>query len=270
MFIFLGSFPYLCSLRANNQEVDLSDLAGKYESSDNFISRNNILCRIDENSVNEATIKLLKNDVSFLPLSSLAYLASNRYSNIIIDHRLVLLLHVIEGIVTQNQRQEVCQEYKTIFLSNPNDKTSKHKLATYYLCKNYFFKYHRKYNCEIIQLLNKTQKSFVDICTNTRNWYSHFSLNFNGNAAKSKSKIDDGFDMNAYFMILFTAIRLLLCSNLNVPIIEKNVKESYYYIHDLIILKKKLDPDKYKSLAYMFSRDCSNMNVIINQIDAVT
>ena len=46
--------------------------------------------------------------------------------------------------------------------------------AVYWLCNNYFFKYHKKYACEIMPLLKVTQYKFMSRLAETRNWYSHF------------------------------------------------------------------------------------------------
>ena len=241
LFIYLGHYPEVVSLKRNNENENLKDLLNKYESSTLF-GKLLPVCDINENSVNEAALSNLRN-LRKNPLFSLEYLLSKGYDTINITHRLLLLLHAMDGFVTQAQRASIEQDLKRITGSKGKEKA--YKKAVFFICQDSFFGYHKKYNCEILSELQLTRKSFLDKVTDTRNVYSHFYT-----PVKPESPIEAGNEIAYFFELLFFVTRVFLCKQIGVDLREQNIKESFYRIHDWIIQNKTHKNKRYKSFAY--------------------
>lgn len=254
LFIYLGRFPDIRCLEINGEIADQAELIRKYHPSEKY-GQLLATCDINEGSISSAAIQGLRT-LNKMPLYSMEYLMSRDYDDVNITHRLLLLLHIMEGLVSDQQRQSVVQDLKKLMY--PSDKKRKYKVAVYYIFKRTFFYYHRKYNCEILPQLGLTRRTFLNRVTDTRDWYSHFyELNENQHPEKS------GRNMLYYFEILFFTTRLFINQQLGVGLKERNIGESYYRIHDWIAETKAGRTDAFKSWAYSLSTMMSGMQTKI-------
>lgn len=231
LFFYLGSFPLLKALYINEASVDITNRVAKYETSDNFLKDNLVICDINDTTITEQKINELRK-VNQYPLYSFQYLLSKTYDHVITDHKMTLLLHIIEGLYSNANKelgiakQEIWKKYP----KSRNGKIGTYMAAVYCLCKNYFFGYHRKYSCEILPLLKVNQYDFMSRLSDTRNWYSHFFKE-----SKKILRIVKGRDFIIYFEIVCYMIRLMIIDRIGTPIEEKRVKEFYYTVHDWIL-----------------------------------
>ena len=253
LFIYLGHYPLILSLEYNGISADLKDLINKYHSSRRF-GRLLPTCDINAETINENALLHLR-ALKELPLFSLEYIVSSEYDSIIITHRLLLLLQAMEGLVTQTQRASVEVALKKITGKTGKEKT--HKKAVFFICRESFFGFHRKYNCEILQSLGLTKKSFLAKATDTRNVYSHFY-----NPKPDEIPISQGDETIYFFEILFFATRIFLCTQLGIKLKDQNIRESYYRIHDWIMESKYHRDDNYKSWAYSLSKIGNAMQTV--------
>ncbi|MEQ2471947.1 hypothetical protein [Laedolimicola intestinihominis] len=246
IFFYLGSFPLMELFYINEKEIDISKRAVKYETSDNFLKDNLIICDIDETTVNQQRIEELRKINSY-PIYSFQYLLSKAYDHVITNHKMTLLLHIIEGLYNADKNQ-LQAEKKEIYNKYPEAKkgvVGDYMAAVHWLCKKYFFNYHKKYACEIMPLLKVTRYKFMTRLAETRNWYSHFL-----NESKKPLRIVKGRDFIIYFEIVCYMIRLSVIDRMGVPINEGRVQEFYYTVHDWI-LEILYDTDKpLKSTTY--------------------
>ena len=113
---------------------------------------------------------------------------------------------------------------------------------------NYFFNYHRKFNCAILNLLKVNQFQFVQISADTRHWYSHFLA-----PTQRVNRLKTGEEMLIWFDILQYAIRLMLISELYISVDSNIIQEYYYILHDWILNVKHNKADNVKSNAYKIS-----------------
>lgn len=254
LFIYLGSSPKICELIENGQSIDIAQFSSKYTPSKRFSNKEACLCPINNTTINEKVLKLFLN-ISKMPINSLQFLLCEAYDKLAQDHRITLLLHIIDGIVSKAEVQKaktyLCGKYPQIY----NIKTIGNYLpAVYHLCQNYFFNYHRKFKCDILQLLKVTQLKFVQISADTRNWYSHFL-----EESKKPNRLKCGEEMIFWFDILHYAIRLMIVSELKVSIDEGVVKEYYYILHDWILKILYGKEDNLKSNTYSFVKSFREM-----------
>ena len=75
IFFYLGSFPFIESLNINGNEMDISKRAAKYETSNNFLKDNLVICDIDETTLNDQMIRELRK-ISLYPIYSFKCLLS--------------------------------------------------------------------------------------------------------------------------------------------------------------------------------------------------
>ena len=270
-FICLGSYPRIALLKYNSKIISLSKYVHKYKSDKFFENNYFAICSIDATVINDTSAKHL-DDVKLIALYSIQYLVSEKYSNLISTHRITLLLHALQGLVSNTDYQSVLNQYNSIFQNKISQKEIDkgrvpYKMAAYYVCENFFFSYERKFGSEILKVLNKTEKSFIDVLPDTRDWYSHFldeAIFKNGVLEINKpNKLSKGDDMIIYFVIIFTAIRVMLCNRLGITVDESKLSELLYTIHDWIIDLKELDISMYKSQFYIACGE-SNSRFAIN------
>lgn len=257
-FMYLGSCPTPETILVNNVVLDRMYYSDRYVPSSKY-GKLLAVCDISADTINDTTIQKRRN-FELEPFFSLEFLLSSGYDNLNIVHRIVLFLQVMEGIVSDSQRVSVKSELQ--ILSKKTNNPGQHSLSVYYICKNCFFCYHKKYNCEILKLLGFSRREFIKSSTDTRNWYSHY-LNETREQHKieKKTPLTDGSEMLYFFEILFFAMRIHLCGQLDVDLKENNIKESYYRIHDWIMTTKYGRDDDLKSWAY-------SINKAINDIEA--
>lgn len=255
LFVYLGSFPAILSLSINGVEQDLTDRINKYKTSSRFVKKNLALCSISPETVNSDVINVMRT-IKRTPMFSLQYIVSESYDCVIQDHKITLLLHIVEGVVDKGIiKKELAEAIRKYSISS-SDLPGEYFGAAYYICKHYFFNFHKKYNCGILQLLAKNQRSFLQTITDTRNWYSHLFYE-----SKKPDRLKNGKEMMIYFEIIYYTLRLMLIDKLGLKPNEDCIKEFYNSVHDWIAeLYKKNVP--LKSIAYT-NREMIN-NIIVS------
>lgn len=230
-FFYLGSFPLMEFLYINGDEIDISKRAAKYETSKNFLKDNLVISDINDITVNEQKIEELRK-INAYPIYSLQCLLSKAYDHVITNHKMTLLLHVIDGLyeVDKHQSKVIKQEIQNKYPESQKGAVGDYMAAIYLLCEKYFFYYHRKYACGIMPLLKVTRYKFMARLSETRNWYSHFL-----NESKKPNRIVKGGDFIIYFELVCYMIRLLAIDRIGTVIDESRIQEFYYTVHDWIL-----------------------------------
>lgn len=230
-FFYLGSFPILESMHINDNMIDISNRANKFITSNNFLKDNLVICDINENTVTEQKIMGLRKIKSY-PIYSFQCLLSQSYDSVITNHKMTLLLHIIDGLyeVDKNQLKIEKQNIKKKYPESNKGTVGDYMAAIYWLCNNYFFRYHKKYACEIMPLLKVTQYKFMSRLAETRNWYSHFLKE-----SQKPLRIVKGRDFIIYFELVCYMIRLSVIDRIGTTVDENRIKEFYYTVHDWIL-----------------------------------
>lgn len=255
LFFYLGAFPLMESLYINEVKIDISNRAAKYETSDNFVKDNLVICDIDESTLNEQKIRKLR-EIKSYPIYSFQCLLSKEYDHVITDHKMTLLLQIIEGLheVDECQLQMEKQEMRNKYPQFRRGTIGGYTAAVYWLCKKYFFRYHKKYACEIMPLLKVTKYKFMNRLTETRNWYSHFL-----NESQKKLRIVKGRDFVIYFELVCYMIRLAVIDRVDVSVDESRIQEFYYTVHDWILAIIYDTDEPLKSNTYQIEKQLRNI-----------
>ena len=249
LFIYLGSSPKLCEIKENNSALETSLFSAKYIPSKTFYKKESFLCSINKKTLN-SNILALFTVINETPIHSLQFLLSEAYDKMAMDHKITLLLHVIDGLVSDNNANNIKNYLSTKYPAQYKNKNkADYFCSVYYVCKNYFFNYHRKFNCAILNLLKVNQFQFVQISADTRHWYSHFLA-----PTKRVNRLKTGEEMLIWFDILQYAIRLMLISELNISVDSNIIQEYYYILHDWILNVKHNKADNVKSNAYKINQ----------------
>lgn len=173
LFIYWGSFPSALSICINGNELDLSDRINKYITSTHYTKKSLSLCEIGPDTINEATI-IKYRQLKKAPLYSLQYIVSSSYDSVLIEHKITLLLHVVEGLIPKSTAEKELPEIIEKYSFPPKQNIGDYFAAVYHLCNRYFFIYDDKYDSSILDLFETDQRDFVQMMADTRNWYSHF------------------------------------------------------------------------------------------------
>lgn len=228
LFFYIGSFPLMTTLKTNGEDEDISQRVGKFHTSSIFIKHNLVICDISANTITEQKLLHFK-QVNQMALYSLQFLVSESYEHVITNHKMTLLLHVVQGIYDDSRCLQDKQAIKNKYPA-ATGKVGDYMASVYWLCNEYFFRYHRKYGCGILALLEVNQYQFLCKLTDTRNWYSHFLA-----ATKKPLRIRNGREFIIYFEIICYAIRLAVIETLGGKPEEERIREFYYTVHDWIL-----------------------------------
>lgn len=260
IFFYLGSFPLMSSLEINGVDEDISERVGKYHTSKNFLKENLLICDISANTITEQKLQRFK-QMNQMALFSLQFLVSENYDHVISNHKMTLLLHVVEGIYDDSRCIQDKQAIKNKYPAATGT-VGDYMASVYWLCNEYFFKYHSKYGCGILTLLKVNQYQFLCRLTDTRNWYSHFL-----SETKKPLRMKEGKDFIIYFEILCYVIRLAVVDELGGEFKEERIQEFYYTVHDwiLAILYDKNEP--LKSRTYRVARAWEDFKEKIAQLE---
>ncbi|MCM1154048.1 MAG: hypothetical protein NC392_01700 [Roseburia sp.] len=221
LFFYIGSFPLMIFFKINGVDKDISKRVGKYHTSSNFLKQNLVVCDISANTITEQKLQRFK-QMNQMALFSLQFLVSDNYEHVITNHKMTLLLHVVQGIYDDSRCAQDKQEIKNKY-SAATGIIGDYMASVYWLCNEYFFKYHRKYGCGILSLLKVNQYQFLCKLTDTRNWYSHFLAE-----TKKPLRIREGKDFVIYFEILCYTIRLAVVNELNTQLAEERMRSFFF------------------------------------------
>ena len=117
LFIYLGAYPEIEAVKFNNNVIDTSQWARKYTTSADLFRHDLFIVNISDESINQTFINAYRQKQE-TAIYSLQYLASKDYEHIISDHRITLLLHVIDGLCEMDGQErealqsEIVQKYK--------------------------------------------------------------------------------------------------------------------------------------------------------------
>lgn len=113
---------------------------------------------------------------------------------------------------------------------------------------------------DVLAVLGIDEYKFLQIITDTRNWYSHM-----WKSKDKDSRLSDGKLMVIYFEIIYYAIRLYLISNILMISVQIDfVKEYLYILHDWIVEVYLLDID-FKSNTYLIYKSKKMIEQKINR-----
>ncbi len=242
LFLYLGAYPKIELLIINTREQDLTSLIVKFNSRKEFMRPEMAICDINSSTINEAIIKKFRT-INVYPINSLQYLVSEEYKYVVANHKITLLLHVMEGLADRSILKELELELQSI--AKTEDRIGKFKASAYNIFKSHFFKYQREYECGIFSLLKVDEMKFLKEITDTRNWHSHFYKE-----TKKSSRLKKGVDMIFYFYIIFFSIRIYLVDGLGIILDEKKIKEYCYMLHDWILTEGLKQNEPLKSKTY--------------------
>lgn len=258
LFLYLGGYPQIINIEKNGEIEDISRYARKYDTWDYFKKNNLAICEINAESINEIKIQEYRR-LSQIPIYSLQNLVSTNYKHIIVNHRFTLLLHIIDGIVPDSIVGSMSTEIRNVF--HHQGRVGNYMAKTYYLCKKNFFFFHKKYNCEILQLLRVNRYKFIGVLSDSRNWYSHFLPD-----NKKPLRLTNGSEMLFYFEIICYTIRLYLINEVGTSVKEEWIKEYLYTVHDWILEVKYGKTTPIKSKTYKINRGIVDMIRYITEL----
>ena len=257
LFLYLGGYPRIKNIILIKNTKDISKLLIKYNTSEIFIKESLSLCDIDNTTINEAVLRNYR-QIKQTPISSLQYLVSKDYESVVINHKITLMLHIIEGLVDSSFIPSLKRELKSKL--ETKDTIGIFMAAAYHICKHYFFEYDRKYEFDILPLLKVSQNDFLRILTDTRNWYSHYF-----DETKKPDRLDDGKEIIIYLHIIYFTIRLYLMDSIHVEYDESRIREYYYMLHDWILEVKYGESNPLKSNTYKINRSLKELKNIFLQ-----
>lgn len=259
LFVYLGAFPALKEVSFNGNVIDTSEWIGKYKTQKGLFRQDSFIAEINGSTVNQHTLDEYRKK-QLTAIYSLQYLVSEDYKHVVIDHRITLLTHVIDGIYEPDRHQldklkaEISDNYG---ISDPREYPTK----VYFITSRCFFNYHNKYTCEILELLNVSEYQFLRMIVDTRNWNSHFLRD------KKPYRLKDGKDIAIFFEIICYMIRINLAMDFGVQLLEENVKEHYFVIHDWILHILYHTDIGVKSKTY---KDVKQWDLFLNEIKKYT
>ena len=258
LFVYLGAFPVLKEVCFNGNVIDTSEWIGKYKTQKGLFRQDSFIAEINGSTVNQHTLDEYRKK-QLTAIYSLQYLVSEDYRHVIIDHRITLLTHIIDGIYEpkkqefENLRSEIRNKYQI------NDTIGDYLPKVYYIANRCFFCY--DYYYEILNLLKIKDYTFLRAIADTRNWNSHYLRD------NKLDRLKDRKDIAIFFEIIFYMIRISLAMDFGVQIKEDNVKEHYFAIHDWLLEILYNTDEGVKSKTY---KDAKQWAIFLNEIKKYT
>lgn len=172
IYLCLGKFPKIISYLENGQSYNENELLKKYTSSPLFGKTYFSIRYVDIDVLNEQT---LTNIINFnkknYSLCSLEYLTSKTYDEIMWEHKLTLVLHVLDGVCNfldfniENLKNEFFLKYQGI----PRNSVGGYIAFVDYAFSKYFFNF--SVSNTILQALGrKNRLSFLQGTEQFRNF----------------------------------------------------------------------------------------------------
>ena len=251
MFLCLGRYP---KLEKFNDE-DTTKFVSKYFTSQNFNKRFFIFKEIDEEVISEQNLeKIQKFNNKSVSLYSLQYLVCEKYNDVLWEHKLTLLLHIIDGFCNilpfdlEKVKINFALEFKESLENQDINTVGEYILKVYNLIKQYFYIF-PDISQSVLQLLGKDNYTFLKTIEETRNWYSHLDTK-----EKKSGRINskDGKSLSYLFIIVCTLRQKILTEYFDIRLNMSTIRESYACIHDWILGEtddiNNLYSNMYKSL----------------------
>lgn len=257
LFLLLGGFPKIELVTVNGMEEDVSKWARRYHTSEHFLEKEARFCEISSDTINEKSLTNM-DDINRKTLHSLEYIVCEYYEHMVSEHRIELITHTIDGFLRHTKMMDLL--LNELRSKNPKKKRIDYIDSVERVFRRFFF-YHRKYNVQLLRCMHiKNIKMFLQIIADTRNDFSHFLEN-------KEYRLIKGKDMVYFIDVIFIANRLFLIEEiLNIPIINEQVKEYMYIMHDWVDDIVNDRNDRIKSKRYKLVENAKKMNDIIKDI----
>ena len=139
LYVYLGAFPNIEHIMYDDKEIDISNWVLKYNTRSDFKRSDLILCSIDSTTINESVLRAL-GTIPEMPLYSLQYLVSEAYKHMISDHKIPLLLHVIDGMVQKAESTKGESDWKKKYQNRVQGKIGNYRPSVHYLCSRYILR----------------------------------------------------------------------------------------------------------------------------------
>lgn len=248
-FIYQGFYPTIKSIKCNGIACN-RDLVGKYFTSKQFKRISHSVIEINENTLCDAVYKKYK-ELCGTYIYSFEYLCSECYEGITCNHKIMLLLHCLEGYIINSKYEQLREK------AVPKGIEGKFGKRISFVLKVLFY-YDKKFKAELLKLLKVSKKKMIDILSDTRNENSH-NLSTVSPLSKNLALKDGGY-MIYYFYILYYIYRVFIVKELDLDVDEDKVKCYLYEIHDWLddnLYNGKYD---YKSSLYITIRSMQRLD----------
>ena len=258
LFLYIGAFPQIESLDYNDEKIDVSTWSVKFQTRNDLNRSDLLICQLDKDTINQGRIDEMK-WIPFFPLHSMQFLISKAYSHVVSDHKITLLLHVIEGLVDKSDNQQIKEEIKQVYNVSAGNTIGSYMADVYFVLKNYFYKYENDFNCELLSVLSTDEYKFLQTISDTRNWYSHFLQD-----KEKKNRLKTGREMQIYFEIIYYVLRVYCVDRIGISIEEERVKEHFYSVYDWICEITNENVENPKSKIYRINREWNEFMRLVN------
>lgn len=240
-FLYQGFYPTIESIKCNDNEHTIN-LSGKFFTSNQFKKIEHGLIEINEKTICDEVYKKFK-ALRGNYLYSFEYLFSTDYEKIVTNHKIMLLLHCLEGCIANTKYDQM----RTTVPAKIKGRFGRR----IYLVLITLFHYDRKFNANLLKLLKVSKYSVVQILSDTRNENSH-------NIAHDLALQDGGY-MIYYFYILYYTFRIFIVEALDLKIDEDKAKNYFYEIHDWLSDNLYKGKYVYKSSIYQLRQNLKNI-----------
>lgn len=249
VFVAVGSFlPTAKPVSIDGCSLDTSLYQTKYTTSKNFKRSCFQFLAIDASLIKLTTIEAMMR-LNAKPLSTFAYIVSESYEQVIVDHKIALLLQATQGL-SNSVRGEDIRIYRSslheVFQRFFDVQKSMEKTET------------------ILGMLNKDEDGFLKTLVDTRDDTAHYLEQVDKCRPKEHRKEDSivrqddyGILSYEYIFCLYIAIRLYLINKvINAEPNMIQLKESMLVIRDWIYKHNcmreggAIDEGQYKSMSY--------------------
>lgn len=261
LFLMMGSCPYIKLISFNDEESDLETLTRRHITHKYYHDLQFRICTPCSKNITRSLLSEFKSitlpdkKISLLSFYLLQILVSKEYEkNVFIAHRLTLLLHAIDGMITKQQgffkeeiTEKIIEEWPEMEQNKENKRINYFFPKLYYLCSETIFLYEDR--CKILKVLGKDKKGFLDTLVDTRHFYSHM-LPLN----ERKKRLREGKDIRVYFDILFYSLRLYWLKKMDVNLDDSVIINTYSVFHDWIVDIEKIKDEPYLSGTYLLQQ----------------
>lgn len=256
-FLILGGFPKAENIIVNGQEVDISDWVRKFKTASHYIEKEARLCEVSADTINAKILNRMSS-IHMQTLSSVEYIVCDYYSHVVSNHRIELMTNTIEGFLGHTGfYNQLLKELK----QKNNKKRKVDYIESVERIFKLFFYYHRKYNCQILNHMHvKNKQEFYEIISDTRNDFSHL-------LEDKKYRLILGKEMVYFIDLIFLAERLfLLAEVLGIPLLDFQIKEYMYILHDWIDEMVNGRTDRIQSARYKKVVNAKEINKFLAEL----
>lgn len=237
IFLNYGYFMVIKDYRENNISVDYKKHFNlEYIISDEECAKGYCITSINE-LITPNSIKRFEAFEQEIQFNNRAYyyLKSEKYTEILIDHKLIVLLQMAEGLIENtNLNKEIDKKYNTGFRSR----------LSFYI--NILAKLNKQTEAEIFEILKTKPELLLDQLTNFRHMYSHY--------IKKDNSIDND-NIIYYLPIIDYLYRIAILEMSDIKYDHTKVKQFLYSVHDWILSNSgnSKSINEFKSSTYKIS-----------------